>query len=77
MTIGDAKEIIMKEYKDGKITLSMESNNNFIFEIVPRSAKRTDSMVDSLYSVNKKTKKVDTYQPWEDPEDYKSAVIVD
>ena len=77
MTIGDAKNKIKKFRPDGKIRLSMESPKYFIFEVVPKSASDNDEYDDSLFYVDKKSGKVDGYQPSMDWDDYDKAVIID
>ena len=77
MTIGDAKDKIKKFRIDGKIRLSMESPKYFIFEVVPKSASDDEQFEDSSFYVDKKTGKVDGYQPSMDWDDYDKAVIVD
>ena len=79
MTLEEAKKIISEKQKDGIIDSIMESDDNFIFQLVPKGWKprnSEDGINDSMYAVNKNTKKVSSFVVHENIKEFNKSKMI-
>lgn len=74
MDFKEAKQIIENEL-DGTVINACETDDKFICQVGPKGYKNND-LNDSLYSIDKKTKKVSSYSIANNPKEYNSAKLI-
>lgn len=79
MTLEEAKKKITEKFKDGVIDSIMESDKNFIFQVVPKGWKprnSEDGINDSMYSVNKNSGKIDSFVVFENIKEFNDSKMI-
>jgi hypothetical protein len=74
MTFNDAKQTILRRFRDSNITLAFEINSGFVFSIKPKNWSKDDAILDAFFLVNKTNGRIYEYSPLLNPDEFKHAI---
>lgn len=69
----DAKESLLKKYKNSKVTAIYNGGSFWLFAIKPNSMKPKEYVLDGYFAVDKNTGKISEYAAFKNPDEYRKA----